>query len=70
MAKKIWEMTVEEKAMLARDATQSAIAHSHALGLPTTHGDQKGVYLLYPDGHKEYVKEYKAKEKAQCRNLA
>jgi hypothetical protein len=24
----------------------------------TTHGDEKGVYRLYPDGRKEYIEGY------------
>lgn len=46
----------DAEALLA-EAAQEAIAKAHALGLPTTHMDEKGVYRLYPDGHKEYISE-------------
>jgi len=58
MAKQIWEMTKEEKEAVALGAVKKAIADTHAAGRPSTHGDEKGVYRLYPDGHKEYIKLY------------
>ena len=27
-----------------------------------THGDEQGIYQLYPDGHKEYIETYSAQE--------
>ena len=51
-------MTKEEKQALLKEAAQEAIAEVHAAGLPTAHGDDKGVYLLYPDGHREYIKRH------------
>jgi len=39
-------------------ATREAISKIHAAGLPSTHGDDKGVYRLHPDGRKEYIKLY------------
>lgn len=57
------EMTREQKEARAGKATRTAIARSQALGHPTAHADEKGIYNLYPDGHKEYVKLYSATEK-------
>jgi len=63
MAKQIWEMTMEEKEAVAQEAARKAIAETHAAGRPSTHGDEKGVYQLYPDGHKEYIKLYGEEER-------
>ena len=41
---------------------EKAIASTHALGLPTAHGDIHGLYYLYPDGHREYVSKEEAAE--------
>jgi len=49
---------MEEKEAVVQEATRKAIAETHAAGRPSTHGDEKGVYQLYPDGHKEYIKLY------------
>ncbi len=51
------------------EATKEAIASAHAAGLYTTHGDDKGVFRLYPDGHREYITEEEREEvlKAACR---
>ena len=43
--------------------TKKAIAKIHAAGLPTTHGDEQGIYQLYPDGHKEYIETYSEQER-------
>lgn len=43
-------------------AVKKAIASTHALGLPTAHGDVHGLYYLYPDGHKEYVSKEEIEE--------
>jgi hypothetical protein len=56
------EMTREQKEDRAGRATRAAIAKSHAKGHPTAHADEKGIYNLYPDGSKEYVKLYSAPE--------
>jgi hypothetical protein len=56
------EMTREQKEARASKAVRAAVARSHALGHPTAHADEKGIYNLYPDGHKEYVKLYSAPE--------
>ncbi|MEI6155063.1 MAG: hypothetical protein WCQ90_13360 [Deltaproteobacteria bacterium] len=53
--KRFLEMPKEELEKLAGQATGKAVKETHALGLPTTHGDDKGVYRLYPDGHREYI---------------
>ena len=57
--KKIWEFTEHEMEILAGEAAKEAIDETHAAGRPSTHGDEKGVYHLFPDGHKEYIKVYK-----------
>jgi len=61
--KKFLEMPKKEREAMLSEATHKAIAETHALGLPTTHGDNKGVYRLYPDGHKEYIERYEEKKK-------
>lgn len=63
MTKKFWEATKEEKEAMFAEATREAIAETHAAGRPSTHGDEKGVYHLYPDGRKEYIKLYEDEKK-------
>lgn len=41
-----------------KEAAQKAITETHAAGRASTHGDSKGIYHLYPDGKKEYIKLY------------
>ncbi|MDR7867751.1 MAG: hypothetical protein RIN56_13135 [Sporomusaceae bacterium] len=43
-----------EKLLLKR-ATGEAIAKAHGAGIATTHGDDEGVYRLYPNGEKEHI---------------
>lgn len=43
-------------------AAKKAIDETHTAGRPSYHGDGKGEYYLYPDGHKEYVKLYEDKK--------
>jgi hypothetical protein len=66
--KMIWDLTAEEKLEIAKEAAREAIAETHALGLPSTHMDNEGIYKLYPDGHKEYTKIFE--EKKPCKNPA
>ncbi len=54
MAKMIWQYTAEESQSVVRYAAKEAIEQAHFQGIATTHLDDKGIYLLYPDGHKEY----------------
>jgi hypothetical protein len=56
--KSFFTMTKDEKEALLKEAADEAIAEAHAAGHPTTHGDEKGIYRLYPDGHRKYVKWY------------
>lgn len=56
--KKIWEFSDHEIEILAGEAAKDAIDETHAAGRPSTHGDEIGVYHLFPDGHKEYTKLY------------
>jgi hypothetical protein len=54
---KTWaEMTKKEREECLGEATRAEIARHHVEGRATAHGDEKGVYWLYPDGHKEYTK--------------
>ena len=43
---------------IVKAAATAAIARTHAAGRPTTHADNKGIYRLYPDGHKIYIELY------------
>ena len=65
--KQFLEMPKEEREAMLSEATHKAIAETHALGFPTTHGDDKGVYRLHPDGHKEYIESYEKKKKKNAR---
>jgi hypothetical protein len=59
-SKKItFDMSKEEQEAILKETVEKEILATHALGIPTTHGDARGVYDLYPDGRKEYIKEYK-----------
>ena len=52
------ELPKEEKEKIFGEATRKAIAETHAAGRPSCHGDNLGVYNLYPDGTKKYIKLY------------
>ena len=52
------ELSKEEQEKIFGEATRKAIAETHAAGRPSCHGDNKGVYELYPDGTKKYIKLY------------
>jgi hypothetical protein len=58
MSKKIWELSDEEMDVIVKEAARKAIAETHAAGRPSTHGDDNGIYRLYPDGRKEYIELY------------
>jgi hypothetical protein len=53
-----------EKEAYFAQATRRAIAQIHAVGLPTVHGDERGIYELYPDGSRVYVDKYDQEELA------
>jgi len=53
-----WEMTAQQKEAMLAEPVEREIARHHAAGRPTCHGDDKGVFWLYPDGSKEYFKLY------------
>jgi hypothetical protein len=57
-SKSFFDMEKSEQEHILAEITSEAIEKIHAAGLPTSHGDNKGVYLLYPDGHREYIKTY------------
>ena len=52
------ELSKEEKEKIFGEATRKAIAETHAAGRSSCHGDNLGVYNLYPDGTKKYIKLY------------
>lgn len=56
--KNFWDMTKEEQEALLGKTIKEEITKHHAAGRPTVHGDDKGVYLIHPDGTKEYVDLY------------
>ncbi|HUW65735.1 MAG TPA: hypothetical protein VMW83_13790 [Spirochaetia bacterium] len=60
--KNYWDMTKEEKEAMLAAAAKEEIAKHHAAGRATVHGDDKGVFLIHPDGTKEYVKMYNLPE--------
>ena len=49
------ELPKEEKGKIFGEATRKAIAETHAAGRPSCHGDNLGVYNLYPDGTKNIL---------------
>ncbi len=51
-----FELGKEEKEKALGEVTKKAIAEHHKAGRATTHADVKGIYKLFPDGRKEYVK--------------
>lgn len=52
------KLTKEAREKILAEGTAKRIAKIHARGLPTTHGDINGVYQIYPDGRKVYIKVY------------
>lgn len=53
--KSFFDLTREDREEILTATGREAIARIHAMGLPTTHGDDEGIYRLFPDGHKEYI---------------
>ena len=53
--KTFFDLTGQEIDAIVKSAAASAVARTHAAGCFSTHGDEKGVYRLYPDGRKEYI---------------
>jgi hypothetical protein len=53
--KDFFAMSSEERTSMYAEATRAEVALHHAAGRYTTHGDEKGVYRLYPDGRKVYI---------------
>ena len=49
------ELSKEEMEKIFGEATRKAIAETHAAGRPSCHGDNLGVYNLYPDGTKNIL---------------
>lgn len=53
--KDFFAMTKEDRTALYAQGIRAEVKRHHAEGRYTTHGDERGVYRLYPDGRKEYV---------------
>ncbi|MBN2223708.1 MAG: hypothetical protein JW765_03440 [Deltaproteobacteria bacterium] len=45
----------EERTAIYAEGIRAEVAGHHTAGRYTTHGDDKGIYRLYPDGHREYI---------------
>lgn len=50
---------IDEAESILRQSAKKAIEKTHKLGFPVRTADELGVYDLFPDGRKEYVKLYK-----------
>lgn len=61
--KRFIDLDKAERETFFGEATRKAISKIHASGLPTTHGDEQGIYQLFPDGHKEYIETYSKQER-------
>ena len=59
------KLTPQAQEAILGKATRAEIARHHAAGHPTGHGDEKGVYKLYPDGRKVYTKRYHEKDQVK-----
>jgi hypothetical protein len=73
MTKSIWDMTKEELEAMLGKGIKEEIAGHHAAGRSTVHGDDKGIYLIHPDGTREYVELYnwpKVHPKSVCKSTA
>lgn len=57
--KDIKTIEFEQELNVFQAAVHAEIKRTHATGKPTSHADEKGVYLLYPDGKKVYKKKDK-----------
>lgn len=62
-----WDLTDAQQAERLAERGKQIIAETHAAGRPTTHGDSRGVYQLYPDGHRQYIKRYTQRQRMLCR---
>ena len=52
---RVYRITQEERKKILEKATRKAIMETHAAGRPSCHGDNLGVYNLYPDGTKNIL---------------
>jgi|GEM_PF-1657782 hypothetical protein len=59
------KLTPQAQEAILGKATRAEIARHHDAGHPTGHGDEKGVYKLYPDGRKVYTKRYHEKDQVK-----
>ncbi|MCF8054399.1 MAG: hypothetical protein K9K75_04180 [Deltaproteobacteria bacterium] len=57
--KGFFELSYEEDQSLMKEIGVKAIAEAHSLGLATAHGDDRGLFYRYPDGHREYFELHK-----------
>jgi hypothetical protein len=53
--KSFFAMSAEERTAMYAEGVHAEAARHHVEGRYTTHGDENGVYRLYPDGRKQYV---------------
>lgn len=53
--KNFTDLTTEEITASFQEAVAKAIGETHAMGLPTTHGDGEDIFRIYPDGRKEII---------------
>ena len=53
-------LSKEEHEEIFARAAKKAVEEHHAAGRTTYHMDERGEYLLHPDGRKEYLPEEKA----------
>lgn len=53
--KSFFDMNGEERAAMYAEGIAAEVARHHAGERYTTHGDEQGVYRLYPDGRKRYI---------------
>ncbi len=53
--KDFFSMNRQERTAMYADGIRAEVARHHAEGRYTTHGDETGVYRLYPDGRREYI---------------
>ncbi len=53
--KDFFSMTGRERAAMYAEGIRDEVSRHHAADRYTTHGDEKGVYRLYPDGRKQYI---------------
>lgn len=64
-----WDMEKNEQEQFFAEATKEAIEHTHEKGQSTCHKDDKGLYLLCPNGEKQYIPNNPPKKRAASRTV-